>query len=227
MGAATTANFCAPPATTRIAPPAARAGASRIRAACAEVRRDMFATADGNEEHARPRLRHEASRVDHHRAEAVTGADQRLADRREILAVVRGQRAIDIFEHDEAGRAALGRPDPSSSARTARRSRCESVGDRRRLPQPTVVAGERQVLAGEGSPNEIGPARQVGRRQAWRRLPQDVVPAPNWRHRSRPSPRRNHWRTRIPNPRRAQRAPFRRPRRTRRISACGTIPMIG
>ena len=73
-----------------------------------DVVRDRKGLVDRNDKHPHPRLRHESRRIDHDRAEAVAGVREGVADRGEILAVVRRQQADDVFDHDEARRPTLG-----------------------------------------------------------------------------------------------------------------------
>ena len=60
-----------------------------------------------NDEKSRPRVRNEVSCIDHDRAKPIAAFSERGADRREIFAVMRGQRAADIFENDGARRASF------------------------------------------------------------------------------------------------------------------------
>ena len=115
---------------------------------------DRHIGAHGDDEQARSRLRHEQRRVDHQRAETIILRGQRPANRFEVFAAMRGQRAADIFEHDRRRRTAL-----APQRRHQRPERPEAA--RAFALQPRTDACERQILTGKGRPDEIGAAGQL------------------------------------------------------------------
>ena len=114
----------APPEPARASPrgsgprarDAAPAGCHASEGPSAISARERLALGDGDEEHARPRLRHEARRVDRPARRSDSRAPASAAAMAAKSApAVRGQAAVDVFQHDRARRAALARAAPRIS----------------------------------------------------------------------------------------------------------------
>jgi hypothetical protein len=73
---------------------------SGIRIINGKTLRNGHSFPNADDEEARPRLRHEAHRVYDNGAKTVFSTSDRGADRREILSIMRGESAADIFEDD-------------------------------------------------------------------------------------------------------------------------------
>ena len=186
--------------------------AARLAMTDGERRRNRDILSRGDDEQPRARLRNEQRRVDDQRAKSVALFRQRLADFGKVLAAMRGERAADIFEHDERRRTALLARAPSSAPRTARTSRTfrPSVPRRRRRATgPDRGRTPRRDRRGRATALWITRARR--RRAALRR--------PNWRGSFRPFCDRSHWRKGSASRRRDRRGPCRRRRRIRNRQA--------
>ena len=113
---------------------------------------------NADDEEARPRLRHEAHRVYDKAAKTVFSTGDRGADRREILSIMRGESAADIFEDDERRRAAF-------FAELLYEAPERPEGSRTFTAQTRPGTRQRQILTRKRRPGEIGGAGQVFRLQ--------------------------------------------------------------
>ena len=130
----------------------ARRDARHVRRARAHGLWSLFAAADNKQP--RAGLRHEKSGVHNESAKTIPSVHHGFADGGEVGAAMRGQRAIDIFKHDDARRPALllqtahQKPEGPKSARAP-------------TSQSGIVARKRKILAGKRGPGEIGPAGKL------------------------------------------------------------------
>src|SRR5208283_4297868 len=124
-----------------------------------------------DDEEPRPGLRQEERRVDDERAEAIALLRQRVADRGEILAAVGGQGSADVFEGEQARRAAFFTQAPHEIEEGPE-------GPAALARKPRAAAGEREILTGEGRPNEIGDPGQLRRADLPHVAEEELVVAP-------------------------------------------------
>jgi hypothetical protein len=98
--------------------------------------------ADPDHEQSRARLRNEQRRVDHDGTKDIPRSLEGRIDRREILALMRGQRAANIFESDDARWPSLGDQVGHQAPEWPERAGAVAF-------QTGTAAGKRKVLARE------------------------------------------------------------------------------
>ncbi len=115
---------------------------------------------DADHEQSRARLRNEQRRVDHDRAKDIARSLEGRTDRSKILALMRGQRAADILESNDARRLSFGDQALHQAPEWPKRAGAVAF-------QAGASAGKRKVLAGERRPCEIDGSRHLlGRKRA-------------------------------------------------------------